>query len=48
MFYIRTGLDLLKTVADVVHLYTFYITYNKDLYVILNRGYLFTLWGNLR
>jgi hypothetical protein len=29
------------TAADIVHLYTFCITYNKDLD---NRGYLFTLW----
>jgi hypothetical protein len=33
VFYIRSGLDLLKTAADIVHLYTFCITYNKDLYV---------------
>jgi hypothetical protein len=40
--------DLRKTAADKVHLYTFCITYNKDLYEELNRGYLFTLWHNLR
>jgi hypothetical protein len=40
--------DLLKTVANIVHWYTFCITYNKDLYVSLNRGYLFALRHNLR
>jgi hypothetical protein len=48
MFYIQTGLDLLKTAADTVHLYTFCITYNKDLYEDLYCGYLFALRHNLR
>jgi hypothetical protein len=47
VFYIQSGLDLLKTAADIVHLYTFCITYNKDLYEDLNHGYLFALWHNL-
>jgi hypothetical protein len=40
--------DLLETTADKVHMYTFRSTYNKGLYARLNRGYLFTLWHNLR
>jgi hypothetical protein len=48
MLYIRAGLGVLKTAADIVHLYTFCITYNKDLYEGLNRGYLFALRHNLR
>jgi hypothetical protein len=48
VFYIQPGLDLLETAADKVHLYTFCITYNKDLYVRLNRGYLFALRHNLQ
>jgi hypothetical protein len=48
VFYIQSGLDLLRTAADIVRLYTFCITYNKDWYVRLNRGYLFALWRNLQ
>jgi hypothetical protein len=40
--------DLRKTAAEIVHLYTSCITYNKDLYEEVNHGYLFTLWYNLR
>jgi hypothetical protein len=48
VFYIQPRLDLLETAADKVHLYTFCTTYNKDLYVRLNRGYLFALRHNLQ
>jgi hypothetical protein len=37
-----------KTAADVVHLCTFCISNIKDLYEEVNRGYLCTLWHNLR
>jgi hypothetical protein len=37
-----------KTAADVVHLCTVCIWNIKDLYEEVNRGYLFTLWHNLR
>jgi hypothetical protein len=44
----HTKWDWWKTVADVVHLCTFCIWNIKDLYEEVNRGYLFTLWHNLR